>query len=275
VRAGLAIAAALVAGLSAGPAAGTGCGGADAPCAVDGGRYYAAAPLDWNGARPLPAVVFFHGYGGSGAATLSNDALRRTVHEAGYLFVAPDGAAGSWAHVGSPSAARDELAFIDRVLADLARRWPLERERLLAAGFSQGGSMVWDLACYRSDAFAGFVAVAGAFWEPLPESCPGGPVRLRHVHGWADEVVPIEGRAIRQAFLQGDVIRGFALWRRHNRCAMPPDGRTAAGPLACRVWAGSCRRGGALQLCLHEGGHAFRSGWLADAIRWLERGARR
>ena len=40
--------------------------------------------------------------------------------------------------------------------------------------------------------------VAGAYWEPLPETCPSGPMSLRHVHGLADPTVPMKGRSFQQ-----------------------------------------------------------------------------
>lgn len=253
------------------PAAATAeaCGSEASPCAVEGGRYHAVPPPNWDGVAPLPAVIFFHGYQGSGARVIGNDALRRAVHDAGYMLVAPDELAGTWAHVGSPSDRRDEPAFMDRVRADLLDRWPVDTKRLLVAGFSQGGSMVWDLACQCGDAYTAFLAISGGFWEPLPEACPSGPVRLRHLHGWSDEVVPLEGRPIRQTFRQGDVVAGLALWRRHDGCGMPPDETFVQGRLRCRAWT-ECRRGGELQLCLHDGGHVFRAEWVAEAIAWME-----
>ena len=64
------------------------------------------------------------------------------------MLVLPDGiATGPGPIDGSPSQARDELAFMDAVRADLLARWPIEPNRILVTGFSQGGSMVWDLAC--------------------------------------------------------------------------------------------------------------------------------
>lgn len=251
-----------------GPAAASDCGGAERPCTVGTGRYYAAPPPGWDGESPLPAVIFFHGYRSSGANAIANDALRQAVHAAGYLLVAPDGLAGTWAHVGSPSDRRDEMAFMDDVRADLMARWRVDSDRLLVTGFSQGGSMVWDLACYRGDAYTTFAPISGAFWQPLPDHCPGGPVTLRHVHGTADTVVPMAGRAIRETFRQGDVREGFALWRRHDGCAATPDRKINLGELRCQVWT-DCD-GGALQLCLHDGGHRFRAAWVAEAIDWME-----
>jgi len=247
------------------------CGGPEAPCEVSDGRYYVAQPAARDDAGPRPAVIFFHGYRSGGDRVIGNVGLREAVTGAGYLLVAPDGLEGTWAHVGSPSGRRDELAFLDQVRADLLARWNVDPRRLLVAGFSQGGSMVWDLACYRGGDYTAFAAIAGGFWEPLPASCDGAPVRLWHVHGWADEVVPLEGRPIREVFRQGDIVQGFTLWRRHNGCTMPPDRRSQTVDLSCRGWT-ACE-GGRLRLCLHDGGHRFEAAWVADAIRWMERTA--
>ena len=244
------------------------CGGIDDPCQVDGGRYYLALPPGWDGAAPLPAAVFFHGWNSSGAAVMGNDGLRRRFADLGIALVVPDGRNNTWAHVGSPSSARDDVAFVDAVMADVEGRWPIERGRTWVTGFSQGGSMVWDIACYRGDEYAAFAPVAGAFWEPLPETCPGGPVHLRHVHGLGDGVVPMAGRPIREVFRQGDVEQGMAIWRGVNGCAAAPNRTVSVRDQRCAVWSG-CASGRELQLCLHDGGHVMPDGWVEDAWNWV------
>lgn len=185
-------------GIAQGAFAQPACGN-DVPCEVEDGQYLAVPPDAWDGTSPLPATVYFHGWQSTAAATYDNEHLRRAFDDAGVLLVIPDGRDKTWAHVGSPSRARDELAFMDQVMDDLRRRFPIDEDRLLVTGFSQGGSMVWDMACYRGARFAAFAPIAGAFWEPLPESC-GTPVNLRHVHGTSDTVVPMAGRPIREVF---------------------------------------------------------------------------
>ena len=126
------------------------------------------------------------------------------------MLILPDGIDKTWAHQGSPSQARDEIAFMDAVRADMLARWPIEPNEILVTGFSQGGSMVWDLACQRGSDYGAFVAVSGAFWEPLPERCVGGPVDLLHIHGTTDRTVPMAGRPIGDRWRQGDVMQGLA-----------------------------------------------------------------
>ncbi|MBK1670716.1 hypothetical protein CKO28_22100 [Rhodovibrio sodomensis] len=263
--AGLA-AALLLAVVWAAPATAAPCG-PEAPCTVALGRYLVAAPPD---PAPAGAVIFLHGYQASAAGVLANDGLVQAVTDAGYLLVAPHGREGTWNHVGSPAGHdRDELAFLAQVRRDTAARFALAGKPVLVAGFSQGASMVWDVACDRADAYTAFAAVAGAFWRPLPDGCPSGPIQLTHIHGLGDQVVPLEGRPIGDSWRQGDTVRALGLVKRHNACPAAPDRRTRAGTLACSHWT-SCARG-RLRVCLHDGGHTLRPDWIADAARWMQR----
>ncbi|MEQ9334936.1 PHB depolymerase family esterase [Thalassobaculum sp.] len=236
---------------------------------LDDGSYMARPPAGWDGRRPLPLLVFFHGYRQQGSAVMTIAQLTAAADRHGVLLVAPDGLGGSWAHQGSPSSRRDESAFIDALLADIERRWPVDRSRRWAAGFSQGGSMAWHAACFRGRSFTAFMPVAGAFWRPHPDQCPGGPVNLLHTHGTADTVVPMAGRPIGATFHQGDVREGMALWRDQDACGGKPVRATSASDVDCEAWTG-CGSGRELGLCLHPGGHQIPQGWAAMAFAWAE-----
>lgn len=252
------------------------CGGEDY-CQVNDGRYLAIVPDGWDGQMALPTTVFFHGHNGSARGTSRNKGLLRAMNQEGVLLVLPDGRNNTWSNQGSPSSDRDEIAFMDAVLADVQGRWPVDKSRLYAAGFSHGGSMAWDLACQRGGEYAAFMPVAGAFWEPMPEDCPAGPVNLRHVHGTADTVVPLAGRAILEIFRQADVYAGMALWREVNGCPDKPNRQQQQNMLSCQIWD-RCQSGKELQLCLHDGGHSIPRGWVRRSQRWagelLENGGR-
>ncbi len=250
------------------------CGSLDDACQVEMGSYHVALPDGWDGDAPLGLLLFFHGYGSSGASPLKNPALLEEASQRNLLLVAPNGLPSrpggrtSWAHVGSPSQARDELPFIDQVLADVEARWPLDPDRRYVSGFSQGGSMAWDVACYRGEAFTGFAPIAGAFWNPLPPDCPSGAVALRHVHGTDDTVVPMKGRPI-GPWHQGDVLKAMTIRRAVNHCAAEPDRVVEEGRLTCQVW-NACDGGAPVALCLHPGGHSIRAEWVGAGIDWIE-----
>lgn len=236
---------------------------------VEDGSYVVRAPAGWDGSSQLPLLMFFHGYRQQGSAVMTIGQLTEAADRHGLLLVAPDGLEGSWAHQGSPSTRRDESAFIDTLLADLDRRWPIDPARRWAAGFSQGGSMAWHAACFRGGSFNAFMPVAGAFWRPHPLACPGGPVNMLHTHGTGDTVVPMTGRPIRQAFHQGDVREGMAFWRGKDGCSAVPLRKAGVGELDCEIWNG-CESGRELRLCLHAGGHRIPVGWAEMAIGWAE-----
>ncbi len=236
------------------------------PCAVAGGSYRVAAPPAWDGRRPLPVLLFLHGWMTTPEDVLEDPAVAGPAARAGFLLVAPEGLQKSWAHVGSPSTARDDLAFLREVRADVLDRFAVDRRAVVAAGFSQGSSMVWDLACYAAEDFTAFLSFSGGFWEPLPAACRSGPVRLRHVHGTDDTVMPLAGRALFGPYRQGNVRQGFARWLAEDGCARAPDRTVNEAGLDCDEWTGCAA--GRLEFCLRPGGHDIQPATMEGGLRW-------
>lgn len=254
------------------PGAASSCG-ADAPCEAGGGVYVAEAPA---GPGPHPALLFLHGYGGTGAGILRNRGMVEAALARGYAVIAPQGAprqegdtGGSWNSFANP-ARRDDVAFLAAIADDAAARFGLDRGRMLLAGFSGGGMMAWRVACDAPGGFSAYAPVAGLLWRPLPERC-AGPARLLHVHGWSDEVVPLEGRSVAGGRItQGDLFAGLDLLRDAFRCPRDdPDAHGATGPFLTRLWT-SCAEGARLGLALHPGGHSIPAGWATLALDWFE-----
>ena len=237
------------------------------PCTIPAGSYRAVAPPGWNGTDRLPLLMFLHGWQANGADMLSDRAISGPAAQLHFLLVAPDGAGGGWSFTGAPRGGRDDLAFLHAVLADVHARWPIDDRTVIAGGFSIGASMVWELACRAASGFTAFLPFSGGFWEPMPETCPSGPVNLRHVHGRADTTVPLAGRTIAGRFHQGDIRKGFATWRAEDRCPVAPNRQTTEGDLDCDTWS-SCASGRTLQLCLHPRDHLIEADWLAAGLRW-------
>lgn len=261
----------LAAGLAAGSVAGSGC----APTCTDGiedcfevtqGQYLAFEPETTpDGGRPH-LLIYFHGWSSSAQTYAKKKWLKNRASERGYLLVLPDGVDETWAHVGSPSRARDELAFMDEVITDIDARWDISEVRAVA-GFSQGGSMAWDLACYRGQDYSAFIPASGAFWKPLPPECDS-PVNLRHTHGTEDTVIPLEGRSLGGPE-QGNVWEALQILRDVNGCEETPDSSETDGEVTCDIWS-SCSSGQELRICLHGGKHRLPDGYLSQALDWVE-----
>jgi len=251
------------------------CGGApDDPCHVPLGEYRIALPE--KVARP-GALVWLHGLGGTADGAMRNEGWIRMLAARGMALMAPDGIVTSprhgtrrnWTVADGGNYARDDVVFLAQAIADAVRRHGVDPERVLLAGFSRGGSMVWDVACRSPGIARAYASVAGAFWEPLPERC-AGPADLFHAHGWMDRVVPLEGRPIGAgAKMQGDVFRSLSILRAANGCASrQPDTASMEGGAMWRHWSDCVDA--RVDLMLHPGGHAIPRGWLGKALDWFE-----
>lgn len=241
-------------------------------CAVPLGTYHAALPERAFGPEGTsgPVVLFFHGYGQSGAEVLRNPALVDPILRRGYVLLAPDGLprAGRTER-GWGGVPRDLPAFATQVLDDAGRRFRLDRRRVLVAGFSAGGGAAWDLACHAAREFAAFAPVAGGFRRRLPDDCQG-PVKLLHTHGWQDLAVPLEGAPPDRDRQPTDIFH--ALQRRALLDGCPESRATAftTGPLYwTRRWT-DCAPGAALQMILHPGHHEIPPWWPDLALDWFE-----
>ncbi|WP_102110062.1 alpha/beta hydrolase family esterase [Oceaniglobus roseus] len=262
-----------------GDAVTAGCGPSPDACTVASGTYHAVLPA--GGGQGAPVVIFLHGAGGSGADTLRNTGMVEAIRARGYALLAPDGLSrqgrrgGGWSFLPGHEALRDEPAFFAEVAGDAVARFGVDRDRVLLAGFSIGGSMVAYTACARPDLFAAYAPVAGNFWRPHPEGC-AGPVKLFHTHGWQDVTVPLEGRPLRGgAIEQGDVWAAMEIWRATDGCTMMrPDGFDTVNQFWIRRWT-DCAPGAALQFALHPGAHGIPVGWADLALDWFEGLARR
>jgi polyhydroxybutyrate depolymerase len=157
-------------------------------------RTYALhVPTGLDGARPGPLIVAFHGAGGT-RAFAENAGLFRAADRGGFIVVSPDGVAADWA-LGCGCTqpeflAVDDLRFFDTLVAHLSSRLPIDRARVYATGFSNGGTFSYRLACQRSQAVAGVAVVAGTLFNQ--GGCfPERPVPVIAFHGTDDPVINI------------------------------------------------------------------------------------
>jgi polyhydroxybutyrate depolymerase len=253
-------------------AAQAGCAGDPAPCSLPGGEFHIVLP---DQPQRAPVVMFLHGAGSSGGNVAGNAGLTAPFTERGYAVVAPSalprpgGMRGVWNFYPGWQG-RDEPGFLRDVVTAAAERFGTSDTRVLLTGFSAGAFMVTYLACDAPESFPAYAPLAGAFWDPLPQTC-AGPVRLFQTHGWRDGTVPIEGRPLRSGqFVQGDVFAAMQIWRAANACPnAAPDGYSDTGAFQRRLWD-DCAEGSALEFALHPGGHSIPAGWADMVLDWFE-----
>ena len=248
------------------------CGTPKQPCILADGEYYAAVPRSEG---QLPAVIWLHGYARSGKAMIQKAGYVKPFVAQGFAVIMPSGQRlgnGSeldWGVADGYEYERDDVAFIRAVRSDATDRFNLDPSRILIAGFSRGGSMVWDLACKAPDLAKGYAAVAGAFWEPMHDDC-AAPVHLFHTHGFKDRMVPFEGREMTwkgDQLVQGSVMKGIDIWRRKNTCLGSAENSFHEDGSMQKDWK-SCDSG-SIRLKLTKGGHGIPNGWREDVLDWF------
>jgi len=242
--------------------------GPDSDCRI-GQRHYRIALPDGTAQGPVGAVVYAHGYRGSAAAVMRNGNLRRVVSDMGLALIALKSADDDWVIPASPSHMEAdgsvEYSYVEAVIEDAARRFSIDTGRLMAAGFSAGGMLVWNLACTMPERFAGFAAIAGTFWQGPPERCERPVASLVHIHGRSDPTVPLDGRPIRETW-QGKVSESMDMYEHLG--GFSPAGELIEGDLDCQSRRNP--QGEILELCLHPGGHSFRSSYVKFAWERLQ-----
>lgn len=151
-------------------------------------------------------VLVFHGSKQDGAAhrRMTGGALDRLADRGRAVVVYLDGYRGNWndARAASRFPARledvDDVGFAAAVVDALAVGHGIDRRAVVAAGYSNGGQMVFRLLHERDDLLAGAVVVAatmpdadgflGAFSEQADRAVP-----VALVAGTADRIVPFHG----------------------------------------------------------------------------------
>ncbi len=225
----------------------------DAACPVGDRSYHVLEPDGWDGQSPLPVLLHFHGWSRQGTIVLNHERIAGATKLRGVLLVAPNGLGKSW---NFWSADTDDVGFADRVLQDVARRYPVDPDRIYVSGYSFGGAMAWRFACQSGNDIAALLAVAGSIRQT--EDCPEAPRQVRHVHGLDDTVTDFPFGP------GGDTTHPVALWREKYNCnTATPRGDWSVKPFLTlsRVEWTDCARGQVV-LDTHPGGHFIPHGWI-------------
>ncbi|MDF3462614.1 polyhydroxybutyrate depolymerase [Sulfitobacter sp. Ks18] len=242
--------------------------GPDTDCPVGDRHYRITMPANHDGTTHVPALIWAHGYRGSAAGVMRNGSLRRMLSDAGFALIAAQGINGTWDLPNGPgtmdSDGSSEFAYFDAIIPDATARHPIAPNRIIAAGFSAGAMMVWNLACSHPEKFAGFIPVSGTYWLQPPETCKTPVSSIVHIHGTRDKTVPLKGRPIGET-KQGEIEEALTMYEKFGDFG--PASQIETGPLTCRNRSNPT--GEVLEYCLFEGGHSFRTEYLGHGIAAL------
>jgi len=161
-----------------------------------GGRQRSAlvhVPPHTEGAL-LPLMINYHGGGGHARGQQDYTGMNQHADQRGYIVVYPNGT-GRWGNrlltwnAGSccGSAARnqvDDVGFTLQLIDYLAERLPMDKTRVYATGFSNGGMMAYRLAVEAGDRIAAIAPVAGGM--VVNAFSPVRALPILHIHSVDD-----------------------------------------------------------------------------------------
>ncbi|WP_207455541.1 alpha/beta hydrolase [Herbiconiux sp. SYSU D00978] len=134
---------------------------------------------------PVPLVVFLHGSGGEPARSLAF--LEAEAARLGFVLLVPKSSSYTWDVIVGGFG--PDVAALDDVLAEVFDRFPVDPERVLLSGFSDGASYALTLGLRNGDLFRRILAFSPGFVVPGPrEGRP--PVFVSH--GTSDPILPID-----------------------------------------------------------------------------------
>jgi poly(3-hydroxybutyrate) depolymerase len=131
-------------------------------------RSYVVYAPSGLGSNP-PLVFNVHGYNIDGPLMRAITQMDKVADREKFIIVYPSALNKSWNMSGG-----DDLTFIVAIIDTIDARYHIDRNRVYATGFSQGGFISFLLGCKYSDVFAAIAPVSGmlngtcALKRPVP-----------------------------------------------------------------------------------------------------------
>lgn len=167
---------------------------------------------------PLPLVLAFHG-AGENAYYMASRGLSTEADQKGFIVVYPDGTNPSgnpaegftWNSLFCCGSARqsnvDDVGFIKALINQLEKNYSIDKRRIYATGFSNGGMFSYLLAARLSDTIAAIAPVSAEFRS---DAKPTESVPVLAINGKEDKVVSYKNAA-----------EIAASWASYNNCQSP------------------------------------------------------
>jgi polyhydroxybutyrate depolymerase len=233
----------------------------DVPCELGDRYYHVKEPDGWDGTSPMPVLIHFHGWQRTGALPVQHQRISGATRRRGVLLIAPNGLRKTW-NMWSPETA--DVQFAADVLADVAKRYPIDLNNVFLSGYSYGSIMAWRVACDRGASMniRALLGISGTLRGT--DRCAEAPQEVRHVHGLADNVLD---------FPYGpdeDETFPVQLWRDDMGCSEVVDPALDWSAVDFLTFTRStwsdCADGGPVSLDTHPGGHFIPHGWIARQL---------
>ncbi len=163
-------------------------------------NYILAFPANYQDGKqpdhPYKLLLAFHGSGGSAAEMQKLSAFEKASND--YIVAYLQSEQVEWNEGCDCNIAHrleaDDLGFVEQVVRQVTKNYPIATGEVYAAGFSQGGLFAENVACNLSQQVKAVAVVAAPMSVQLAEKCqPTQPISIMMVIGKNDGVLPYNG----------------------------------------------------------------------------------
>lgn len=146
-------------------------------------------PAGYNGARPLPVVMAFHGLGMNSTMMFGLTGFTGLADRKNFIVVFPNGSGGRFQD--GLAQGPDDVAFVRAMLDKLQRGLSIDTKRIYACGISNGGYFTQLLALSMPDRIAACGVVASTLTAGAKACASGGrAVPIVFFEGVDDPLLP-------------------------------------------------------------------------------------
>jgi len=148
-----------------------------------------------------PLVIILHGARSHARRAEKVTKWTALAHKHGAVAVYPEGIDRSWNDGRSdkvPAASKgiDDIAWLGTVLAQVQASTPIDPDRILLTGASNGAMLGWRWICEGRGTITAFAPVISGLPAKLAPDCQPKPVSALVIHGDADPLVPYAGGVV-------------------------------------------------------------------------------
>jgi len=198
---------------------------------VSGGltrTYILHVPPSYDGSRPYPLVIAYHGHGGDGAGQERVSGMDATADANGFLVAYPNGISKGWNDGrSSGDTSVDDVGFTSDLIARISSTYSVDASRVFATGLSNGGMMCYRIAMDLHDQVAAVAPVAALLSQYLAGRTPNPrPISVMVTAGTNDPLMPYNGGAVGLVLkTRGNVLSAadtISFWTKADACNPTP-----------------------------------------------------
>ena len=188
-------------------------------------------PDSYDCASPAPLVMMLHGYTSAGPIKEAYFNIKAEADKRGFLYLFPTGTKDGFGN-NFRNATRcvlqllnstiDDLGYLSKLIADIQGEYNVDPKRVFLIGHSNGGFMLYRMACEHSNQIAAIASLAGATFVDMKTKCANpSPVSILQIHGTSDEVISYSGGSLPVGQYPSAEVSA-ASWATVNSCKSGP-----------------------------------------------------